>query len=216
MTKEEIATEWKRSKKADLEKFKKLYPEKFSKLPLETKIQRCIDSLIKENVDTIGLYTIKYIGYESYNQCDDESSPWKAYLQWKKNGYTFHQTIRKYCFYEPVHIDYSTIINYFNNCSRELKEEVIYPVIVGGGFDSEGYPSIILQLIDHQTTYKIYSRQSNDSIFVCFDEDAITDKTNIFYNENNTTRIISWKNIIENQVDEIESKYMLEQKSRNE
>ena len=211
MTKEEVAIEWNRSKKVDLEKYKKLYPEKFTKLPLEAKITECIDSLIKENIDTIGLYSIKYVGYGTDNPCNGEFSPWEAYLQWKKNGSTFHQTIRENCHFVPIAIKYSTIINYYNNCSRELKEEVIYPVIEGE-FDSEGYPSISIKLIDHQPEYKIYSRQSNDSIFVCFDEDAIIDKTSLFYNDNNSTRIISWKNIIENQVNEIESK----QKSNNE
>ena len=205
MTKEEVAIEWKRSKTVDLEKLKKLYPEKFTRLPLEAKIVEYIDSLTKESIDTIGLYTIKYIGYERYNECDNENSPWEAYLHWKKNGSTFHQTIRENCYFAPIDIEYSTIFNYFNNCSRELKKEIIYPVIEGE-FDSEGSPSIIIHLIDHQPEYKIYSRLSNDSIFVCFDEDAIINKTSMFYNDNNSTRILSWKNIIEYQINELENR----------
>ena len=206
MTKKEILIELEKDDKMRNDRWLKENGVLFKKLPFDNKVIEFIDSLRKNQVDTIGVFYAKYIGSYSTDSCDSEDSPWESYVQWMKNNSIFHRTIRQLCNNKTLTIKYSAIIDYYNNCPNELKKERIIPVITKADRYANGEPEILFSLIDHTAHYSIFCKQRNDSIIVNFKEYDMDEKENIFYNENNKTRIKSWFNMIKNQINEIENK----------
>lgn len=206
MTKKEILIELKKYDKMRNDRRLKEYGNRLKRLPFDNKVIEFIDSLRINQVDTIGVFYAKYIGAVSSDSCDSGDSPWESHVHWKKNNSIFHRTIRQFCNYKTFIINSSAIIDYYNNCSHELKNEKIIPVIVKAERDVNGEPEIISSLIDHTANYSIFCKRASDSILVNFSEYDMDEKENIFHNENNKTRIKSWFNMIENQINEIRNK----------
>lgn len=204
LSKKKILIEWNRIEKINKERLNKEQGNQYKKLPFNPKVTSFIDSLEQMGVDTIGVFTYVSVGYYNLDTCDNEISPWISYLQWKKNGAAPHNAIRQYCENPIISIPYSTIINYYNNCSKELKEEKIIPSIKGCVKDKDGKLSFLSLTVDHTVHFTIFCKQFKDYIQVNFKEYDLEEKQNIFYEENNNSRIKSWKNIIENQINEIE------------
>jgi hypothetical protein len=181
----------------------KEYGDQLKKLPFEPKVIAFIDSLNECGVDTIGVLVQTAVGYVSIDSCDSGTSPWDSYVQWKKDGAAFHQTIRQYCTNRTIPIPYSTIIDYYGCCPKELKAEEIIPVLLGGKITANGEYSVEMMSVDHTIHYTIYCRRGNDSILKRFTEYELEEKQNLFYKENQHSRIRSWWNMIFNQIQEI-------------
>ena len=78
------------------------------------------------------------------------------------------------------------------------------PHITSVSRDEDGELSYTFSTIDHTTHYAIYCKIKDHSRFVKFEEYDFRDEECIFYKENNNSIIKSWKNIIDNQIKEIE------------
>lgn len=203
MSKKEILLEWNRIENLTKKRLEKKYGNQLKRLPFEPKVIAFIDSLKKEGIDTIGVFNQVSVGYYSLDSCDNETSPWISYVQWGNDGAVFHRTLRQFCENPTISIPYSTIIDYYNCCPNELKKEKIIPVITGCTIDKIGELSIESLIVDHTVHYTIFCLQNNDSIQVNFEEYELEEKQNLFYVENNNSRIKSWMNMIENQIQEI-------------
>jgi len=206
MTKKEILIELEMYDKMRNDRLAKEYGNRLKRLPFDNKVIEFIDSLRKNQVDTIGVFYAKYIGSISLDSCSGGNSPWESHVQWKKNDSIYHRTIRQLCNNKTLIINSSAIIDYYNNCPNELKREKIIPVIIKAERNVNGEPEIIYSSIDHTANYSIFCKQRSDSIQVNFTAYDLDERENIFYNENNTTRIKSWFNMIENQINEIRNK----------
>jgi hypothetical protein len=206
MTKKEILIELEKYDKMRNDRRVKESGDLLKRLPFDTKVIEFIDSLRKIQVDTIGVFYARYFGSWSKDSCGSADSPWELYIQWKKNNSIFHRSIRQFCNNKTLTIKSSAIIDYYKNCPNELKKEKIIPVIIKAERNANGEPEIIYSLIDHTANYSIFCKQGIDSIQVNFTAFDMDEKENIFYNENNTTRIKSWFNMIENQINEIRNK----------
>lgn len=203
MSKKEIYLEWKRTDKLIQKRLEKEYGDQLKKLPFQPKVVAFIDSLNECGVDTIGVLSQCAVGYLSIDSCDSGTSPWDSYVQWKKDGAAFHRTIRQNCSYRTHSIPYSTIIDYYACCPKELKAEEIIPVLIGGRINKKGEFIIESSIVDHTIHYTIYCRRGNDSILKRFTEYDLEEKQNLFYEENQHSRIRSWWDMIFNQIQEI-------------
>ncbi len=205
MSKKEILLEWNKIETLNEKRLEELGSQ-LKSLPFEPKVISFIDSLKKKGVDTIGVFNQVSVGYYSLDSCDNETSPWISYVQWEKDGLSFHKTIRRYCENPIITIPYSTIIHYYNNCPTELKKEKIIPPIKTFYKDKDGKLNMNSVLsVDHTIHYSIFCKQSNDFILKRFTEYSLEEKQSLFYEDNNKSRIKSWMNMIESQIKEIEN-----------
>jgi len=165
-----------------------------------------VDSLKASGVDTVGVYAAEYVGYVTVDSCMCDVNSWTAYVHWIKNGDVFHQKITMGCKFKPVLIGYSTLINYYISCRKNIDGERIVPVITYAKRNRKGDVIYGIEIVDHTIHYSIFCDIYGKSKFVTFDQNELEEKSNLFYYENINSTINSWRKMVENQMAEIEKK----------
>jgi len=193
-SKEEIYKEWlELTKNVSLD-----YRVHFNK-----KVIEFFDSLKNAGIDTIGIYEEHHIGSLSLDSCDCDNTPWKAAIHWKEKGNTFHISLKEFCNSSIMHIENSTLINYYNNSSESIKTERIMPNILSLEKNEKGNLIFDFLTIDHTNHYLIYCNLNNNSYFTRFNEYDFENSKSIFHFDNNNSIIKSWLDLIQHQLEEI-------------
>jgi hypothetical protein len=180
----------------------KAYKYNFDSLVIKT-----IDNLKTLGVDTFGIYSKHYDDYyidKRYSpQC--EVIHWITYIQWIKNGKTYHQKILKCCIFEPILIEKSVLIRYYINSIFSINKGMIMPIITGASMVKGEIIPWLLGIEPHTIKYTLFCNLNGKSKFIEFYQCELDSKENLFYIENQNSVIISWKKMIDNQIDEIEN-----------
>jgi hypothetical protein len=185
---------------------KKFYKPIEYKNQFDSLVVEYIDQLKSSGVDTIGVYEKKYVGAYTTDSCECGIIPWIAYIQWVNNGNIFHQKITKCCKFEIKPIESSALIRYYDNCKIKIDKERIMPVITGTSYNNKKEMLFHYMDIDHTTWYSIYCDLNGKSTSVTFNKYELESVENLFHSENLNSCLNSWRKIIDNQIDEIETK----------
>ena len=78
------------------------------------------------------------------------------------------------------------------------------PNITSVSRDKNGELEFSFSMIDHTTHYLIYCDLNNHSRFITFEAYDFENKESIFYDDNNNSIIKSWRDMIKNQLNELE------------
>ncbi len=162
-----------------------------------------IKKLKSDGVDTFGIYSIEYPGYMSTDSCECGMYPWEAYVQWIKDGKTFHQKITKCCSYKPKIIENSILISYYNNNRININKERIMPVIKGASKGKGGEILFHMEDVDHNQNYTIFCSINGKSKLTAFEQFELENKNNLFYQENINSFIFKWRELIDKQINKI-------------
>ena len=176
------------------------------KLNFDSIVVKEIDYLKDEGIDTVGVYSEVYSGFETTDSCECGITPWVSYIQRIKNGKTFQKKITKCCRFEPINIKNSTIIRYYIKSKEIIDKERIIPLVTGLHRYENGKSAVIMVIVDHTTHYNIYCEFGGKQSFITFEQFDIENENNLFHFENNNTAINSWRKLIQNQINECETK----------
>lgn len=163
-----------------------------------------IDSIKSQGIDTIGAYGEQYVGSYTLDSCQCGLIPWMTVIQWIENGKTYHRMIMKCCSFETKKINSSVLIRYYINNTHRLDTERIMPNITSASRDKNGELEIGFSMIDHTTHYLIYCDLNVHSKFITFEEYDFENKESLFHSDNNNSIIKSWRDMILNQLYELE------------
>ena len=197
MTKPEIYKYW-------IETSKYLDDVDFYKTGFDSMVVNYIDNLKVAGIDTIGAYSLDYVGYFTSDTCKCGIIPWVAYVQWTKKGKTFHQKITKCCHFKSKIIGYSVLIKFYTYNKKNIDNERIMPIIHGATKGKNGDIILDMAMIDHTEHYSIYCYLNGHSKFTTFEPFYLEKEDNIFYSDNINSTIINWQKLIENQINEMD------------
>ena len=174
--------------------------------PFDKNTNAIIDSLLKNQVDTIGVFDRTIIGgtitdMDSCYICGDY--PWETFIHWKKNNKYYQIKVTECCKPKMYIIDYSVIINYYINSEQKLKNEYIFPAITFETLtNTKG--EVYCRDVDHTASYFIYCIINGNKYGIKFRKFELEERDNIFLEDNLASPINSWKKLIEDQLNEIE------------
>jgi hypothetical protein len=163
-----------------------------------------VDNLKNNGIDTIGIYAEKFVGAYTNDSCQCGIIPWVSFIHWTKDGKTFHQKITKCCTFKSIQIQNSVLIRYYENCMTDIEKGRIMPVITGTSRNKKGEVLFNMINVDHTTWYSIYCDINGETRFISFQQFELESTENIFYQDNISSIINSWRKIIGDQIIEIE------------
>lgn len=164
-----------------------------------------VDSLKFLKVDTIGIYS------ESSSPCFiltkeglNSISPWTAYILWVKNGKSFYQKIDKFKVFKPIVIKDSKLITFYINNKDAINSNRIMPIITDASMNEKGKFRFSTQTSSDYTAFAIYCELRGNSVLKTYRDYGLNIEDDLFYKENNNSIIKRWKELIKNQIVEIE------------
>ena len=163
-----------------------------------------IDSLKSQGIDTIGAYGEQYVGSFTLDSCQSGLIPWMTAIQWIDKGKTYHRMLMESCSFETKSINSSVLIRYYINNTHRLVKEHIMPNITSVSRDKNGELEFSFSMVDHTTHYLIYCDLNNHSRFITFEEYDFENEESLFHSDNNNSIIKSWRDMILNQLYELE------------
>ena len=159
------------------------------------KIRERILDLTSKNIDTIGVFMVTYVGYESDDTCDCDLNAWTCHIFWIENSVAFEQKISACCETEPTKGNSDAFFLFYYHNAIEINNEVIFPVITSTETDKNG--NIDLHILDHGAEYDIFCKYGSFKTFITFRQEEIENENNIYHNDNINSKINAWRNIIQ-------------------
>ena len=131
-------------------------------------------------------------------------SPWTAYIQWIKNGKNYYQKVNKHKAFKIKEIEDSKLITFYINNKDSINLNRIMPIITAASLNEKGQFRFSTQTSTDFSIYTIYCELHGNSVIKNYTDYRIIIEDDLFYMENKKSIIKKWKEVIENQIGEID------------
>jgi len=190
MSKKQILRRWEEADSLFHEKESVLANFIFSDSLLTKSVCYEIKKLNDKAIDSFGLFQIAYPGFYGKNDsCNTGIYPTQNYLFWIFESKTYYKMLSGRCKYESMMPLRSVFFYYYLKNSREIDSEKILPVILSAQILADNSVSFAVKEIDHEAKYKLYIQVGKDFRLFRFSESSITNKKNLFYRDNNNSKL---------------------------
>jgi len=175
------------------------------KIQLDSSMVIFIGELRVNGVDTIGAFQSISVGaYNVSDTCSCRQSPWYGYVQWIKNGITFHRMFKLRCTFSTRNIPRSFLIDFYDKNKEVLNKEQIMFVITKIYRDKKGEIQYEFSMQIHTVNYFLYCYINGISKFIKYEDFDVEAEDNIFRIDNLNSYTNQWRIGVENQINEIE------------
>jgi hypothetical protein len=159
-----------------------------------------VDSLKKEGVDTLGVYSVAYIGSYTFDTCSySYESPKDIYIQWKMNGNYYHRELASRCNITVQKINDSKILSFYHQNKTLIEKSQIVAAFTSVGKDEFSFISV-----SHEASYTLFLQIKEKEYYTFFDETSLMKFDDaLFYKKNQESIINKWRIEIEKQIEEL-------------
>ena len=162
---------------------------------LEKRLGDLTDSLESIGVNDLIVYVQSLPGYLSTYSCVKYIYPEYAYLLWQGQGKTHIRKIVGKC--ESVaFVSSDSIFTFWSANEGIIRAEKLMPVILGAEKLKDGNIKYSVNAINHEPQYLLFLKSPSGIMQIRFDENSITNKEGLFYEDNLKSKSVElWRRI---------------------
>ncbi|OQP47497.1 hypothetical protein A4H97_08380 [Niastella yeongjuensis] len=163
-------------------------------------LNKFIDSLRIDGVDSVIVFSTQYIGYSSMNECDTGGSPIKTFIIWNKGGATSIRKIQGRCSIDVSRTSSEDLFGLYANNQAKLRKEYFMPVISKAWLNKYKTMDFLISWVDHEPNYSFFYKVGKDSRCLRFNESFLEDEQSMFHNYNLALKTYAWWKMVKKEV----------------